>query len=223
MSYFSESSPDCSNCSLSLFCSYDKLKGVVLKHRHLKRREVLHFANDTFINLYAIQSGALKTHETDLMGNELIRELYVKNEVYGYEAIYKGYYPFSATALTDTIVCEMSYQHFLELIRTEPPLLQRTMYLISQRLNAGSYVKLITAQQRLSAFLIDLSTRLTLEVPAHFLLPMSYQDIGHYIGLATETVSRVFSKLVKNNIISIENKHIYIHQLNILQQFAEGK
>ena len=207
--------PTCLKCDLSIFCFYTKKFGIEPKQRHLKRNEMLHLADATFSNLYGIQRGALKTYEVDNAGNELIRGFYFKNEVYGYEAIYKGYYLFSAVALSETVLCEISYQNFLELLRSEPELLTRILYLMSQQLTVGSYLKFITAQQKLSSFLLDLSTRLSANgFYSNFMLPMSYQDMGNYLGLATETVARILSKFKQRKILSIEKKHMYFLDVN---------
>lgn len=213
--------PTCTQCSLVMFCSYNKKPGIKHKQLYLKRKEILHHAGDPFTTIYAIQHGALKTHETDPDGNELIRGLYLKNEVYGYEAIYQGHHLYSSTALSDTVLCEILYQPFLELTQSEPNLLSRILYLLSQQLTAGSYVKFISAQQRLAAFLIDLSTRLSSN-KSHpdFLLPMNYQGIGNYLGLASETISRILSQFKNTDIISIENKHIYFLQPEELKRIA---
>lgn len=223
MSYAENDKSQCIQCSLATFCAYSEKHGIETKRRVIKPKETLQFAHDKFTNLYVIESGALKTHETDLMGNEFIRGLYLKHEVYGYEAIYKGQYPFSSDALTKTIVCEISYQHFLTLLHSEPAFLGRVLYLLSQQLTARYYLNRLSAQQKLSAFILDLSARLLTKEPhLDFLLPISYRDIGSYLGLATETVSRVFSKLSKNNIISIQNKHIYLLDSHRLRLLAEG-
>lgn len=223
MIHFEMNKTPCVQCSMALFCSYNKKNGVEPKQRYLKRKEILHSAQDPFTTIYAIQRGALKAHETDPAGNEIIRGLYFKNEVYGLDAIFKRHYLFSSTALTETIICAISYPNFLELIRAESDLLDGILYLMSQQLNAGSYLKFITAQQRLAAFLLDLSTRLSMnESHPNFLLPMSYKDIGDYLGLATETISRILSQYKNSEIISIENKHIYFIQPQRLKQIADG-
>ncbi len=213
--------PTCTQCSLAHFCFYNDKAGITPRKRHLKRNETLHHAHDAFTHLYAIEQGALKTHETDPAGHEVIRSLYFKDEVYGYEAIYTGHYVYSSTALTDTIVCEIPYPNFMELIRSEPELLSRILYLMSQQMASGSYLKWNTAQQKLSAFLLDLSKRLSTDI-AHpeFLLPLSYQEIGHYLGLATETISRLLSGLKKNHIITISKKQVHILQPDALKRMG---
>ena len=213
--------PTCAQCSLTHFCFYNDKAGIKPQKRHLKRNETLHRAHDAFTHLYAIEQGALKTHETDPAGHEVIRSLYLKNEVYGYDAIYTRHYVYSSTALTDTIVCEIPYPNFMELIRSQPELLSRILYLMSQQMASGSYLKWTTAQQKLSAFLLDLSTRLSTDTThPEFLLPLSYQDIGHYLGLATETISRILSGLKKNHIISISKKQVHILQPDALKRMG---
>ena len=212
----------CTQCSLVSFCFHNKKICIEPKRRLLKRKEILHFAEEKFINLYAVQSGALKAYETTSMGGELIRGFYFKDEVYGYEGIYKGRYAYSTVALTDTVICEISYQDFLQLIQSQPELLNRILHLMSQQLTADSYLKFLTAQQRVASFILDLSARLChVDFSSSFLFPMSYQDIGNYLGLATETVSRVLSSLRKNQLISIENKLVTIIQLSKLQRIAD--
>lgn len=208
----------CVQCSLGTFCLNEGLVPIVTKERHLKRGEVLHRADEDFKNLYAIQRGALKTYEIDLMGNEIIHGLYLKNEIYGYEGISKNHYVFTAVALAETVVCEVPYQGFLDFLRLKPDFLHRALYLMSQQLTASVYLKSITAQQKIAAFLVDLSARLSLNpLEPGFLLPMTYQDIGCFLGMATETVSRILSQFKRNKIISINNKYIRLLQTEKLK------
>lgn len=208
----------CVQCSLGTFCLNEGLVPIVTKERHLKRGEVLHRVNDDFKHLYAIQRGALKTYEIDSMGNEIIHGLYLKNEIYGYEGIYKNHYVFGASALAETVICEISYQGFLDFLRLKPDFLHRALYLMSQQLTASVYLKSITAQQRIAAFLVDLSARLSINLlEPGFLLPMTYQDIGNYLGMATETVSRILSLFKRNQIISIHNKYIRLLSIEKLK------
>ncbi len=213
----------CQHCSFGTFCLNNETTEFAQKNKLLKKGEILHSANDKFRNLYAIKSGALKTYETDLMGNELIHGLYLKNEIYGYDAIYSGRYFFSAKALSDTLICEISYSEFLESLRCKPNFLPRILNLMSQQLTLGAYLKLVTAQQRVAAFLLDIYTRLFIEKSnSSFLLPMTYQDMGNYLGLATETISRTLSQFKKEKLIGIENKMIYFFELDEIKDIAEG-
>lgn len=213
----------CIQCSFGAFCLNKAQINIIKKERRLKKNELLHTDNQPFDHLYAIQCGALKTYSIDPMGNELIHGIYLKNEIYGYDAIYKKHHLFSAEALSETVVCEISYSSFLELLQKKPELLHLILYRMSQQLTFGAYLKFITAPQRLAAFILDISTRLlTEQSQSRFLLPMTYQDIGNYLGLATETISRILSQFKKNRIITIERKYIHILQTQLLTHIADG-
>jgi len=209
----------CTTCTFSPFCTTEvkdlqwsnQINNAVKQHYHLKKNEVLCLPDNTFKNLYAIQQGVLKTYQVDTNGNELIKGFYFGGEVLGFEAIYTQHYPFSAIALAETIVCEIPYDNFLELLNSNPSLQKHILHLTSLQLNIGSYLSLITAEQRLAAFLIDLSKRLHPEKQQlEFILPMSRQDIGNYLRLTAETISRLLTQFKENKIISIDHKKIQI-------------
>lgn len=213
----------CDHCSFSPFCLIEK-GAPVKRHLHLKRKESLLLPKNKFQNLYAVQHGALKTYRTEADGKELVRGFYFTGEILGYEAIYTGQYTFSAVALTDTIVCEIPYDKFVELAYSKPALQKHTLYLISKELSSGSYLASINAEQRIASFLLDLSIRLNpkKEIQPTFELPMIRQDIGNYLGLTPETVSRIISRFQKNNLISTQHKIVRITQLDALKKIASG-
>lgn len=219
----------CSNCGFFSFCTLDggsphwlnQISSAVKQHHVLKTRQALYFPQNKFHSLYAIKSGNLKTFKVDRDGNELIRGFYFAGEILGFEAIASGTYLFSAIALSETIVCEIPYNHCIELLNSNPSLQKHILYLFSQKLMVGSYLSLVTAEQRLAAFLIDLFQRLHVgEQRMEFILPMSRQDIGNYLGLTAETISRLFSQFKENKIISIEHKKIQFLQLDQLKLIA---
>jgi CRP/FNR family transcriptional regulator, anaerobic regulatory protein len=221
----------CISCAFAPFCTAtDKklpqrkqLTAAVSRHRALKRNEFLYLPKNKFQHLYVIQRGALKTYQMEADGKELIRGFYFAGEILGYEAISTGHYPFSAVALLDTVVCEVPYDNILELLHGRPALQKRMLYLISQQLNAGAYLALTTAEQRLAAFLLDVSARLAaFNNETEFHLPISRQDIGNHLRLTAETVSRLFSRLQKSKVIATQHKKIHFLQPQKLKQLAEG-
>lgn len=220
----------CNYCTLSPFCSAEKHSldwinqnnHAVKQHHYLKKNEALYLPQNTFRNLYAIQHGNLKTYQVDANGNELIQDFYFAGEVLGFEAIYSRHYLCSAVALSDTVVCEIPYDNFLELMQINPSLQKHSLYIMSRQLNTGSYLCSITAEQRLAAFLIDIANRLNpSEMQLHFHLPMSRQDIGNYLRLTAETISRLLAQLKKNKIIAIDHKHIQFLQPEQLKLIAD--
>jgi CRP/FNR family transcriptional regulator, anaerobic regulatory protein len=221
----------CRTCDFTSFCGNEikepskskHINDTVKQHKHFRRKELLCLANDKFLNLYAIKKGVVKTFQVDSEGNELIRRFYFQGEVLGYEAIGSGSYPYSAIALCETVVCEIPYEHFIENLQPKPAHLKHLLGLMSRQLTAGSYLEMNTAEQRLAAFILDLSTRLHCDKPiANLVLPMSRQDIGNYLRLASETVSRIFSRLQKNKIIEINHKNIRILRPHKLVEIADA-
>lgn len=195
---------------------------MVTVRRHLERHEVLCMPKNKFQSLYAIERGALKAYQVDASGREHIHGFYFAGEVLGYKAIHMGHYLSTVVALTDTIVCEVPYDQFLELLKVKPELHKHILALISKQLNAGAYVDAVSAEQRIAAFLIDLSLRISGATPmVELTLPMSRQDIGNYLGLTAETVSRVFSRLQQENVIVTDRKLIQIKNPVMLKQMAE--
>ncbi|WP_454781119.1 Crp/Fnr family transcriptional regulator [Legionella sp. WA2022007384] len=227
---FDNNHPTCEHCTFSPFCITEEknsrwikqINRAVKQHYHLKKNEVLYLPQNAFRNIYAIQHGNLKTYQVDVDGNELIRGFYFSGEVLGFEAIYTQHYLFSAVALSDSVICEIPYDNFLELLHLSPSLQKHILYLMSQQLNIGSYLFSITAEQRLAAFLIDLSYRLNpSEMQPTFLLPMSRQDIGNYLRLTAETISRLLSQFKANKIIAIDHKQIQFLQPEKLKLIAD--
>lgn len=223
--------PNCTACTFSSFCvpeektpSSTKNKNLVVRHRQqLKRKEAICAPHNKFQNLYVVQQGALKTYHVEADGKELIHGFYFAGEVFGYEAIHTGYYPFSAAAILGSVICQVPYQEFLETLDSKPEFQKEILSLMSQQLNRGSYLASTTAKQRLAAFLIDLSRRLHRpHIYSEFLLPMSHQDMGNYLKLTPETISRLLSQFQKNGIIQVDHKKISFLQLDKLKQIADG-
>lgn len=219
----------CSYCGFASFCTlevqgpqwFNQVNSAVTRQHVLKKKLPLYFPQTSFQSLYLIKSGCLKTYEIDQDGNELLRGFYFPGEIMGFEAIAGGHYLYSTAVLSNAVVCEISYTHFCELLHAHPNLQQQVLYLISQQLGIGSYLNFVTAEQRLAAFLIDLSKRLVAyEQHLEFVLPMSRQDIGNYLRLTAETVSRLFTQFKNNKIISIEHKKIRLLQLGQLKSIA---
>lgn len=210
----------CQSCSMRLFCSHLENDQLFLQQRTLKKNEVLHHARDKFTHLYAIRQGALKSQTSDYQGIERIHYLYLKDEIYGFDGIYNAYYPYETTAMCPTIICEISYPYFLELMHHNTQLLEASLQLMSQQLTANHYLQLHSAQQKVAAFLLDLAKRLHKLENELIVLPLVYQDIGNYLNLAPETISRVLAKFKQSNMISLSKKMMRILNLDKLKELA---
>ncbi len=221
----------CLGCDLTPFCfNNEKLKqkfqsnSLPVKRRFIiKKNERLFSSDSHFQYLYAIEKGSLKAVQSEPDGTEVIRGLYFAGEILAYDAIYLGYYHFSAIALTEVQVCMLDYQDFLSCLESNPELQRHILYLISSQLSMGSYLTSTKADRKLACLLLDLSLRLHRNHRRdEFELPMSRQDIANYLRLTAETVSRIFTRFQQNKMISIKNKKIKILQIDALKKIADG-
>lgn len=212
----------CSCCSFSPLC-LAQAHSLVSNTRHLKRKEALCVLNNKFQNIYIVKKGALKAYQVDIHGYEHIHAFYFTGETLGYRAIHAGHHISNVVALTDdTVVCEVAYDQFIDKLKSKPELYEYVLALISKQLTTSFYVNVATAEQRIAAFIIDLSSRTPAAVPLQALtLPMSRQDIGSYLRLTAETVSRVLSRFKRDHIISIDLKQIRIINPKKLQELAQ--
>lgn len=211
----------CRKCALFTFCETAD-RSLVSSRKTLHRKELLYTYHDSFHFIYAISSGAIKTFQVDLEGQERIHQFYYCGELLGFDAIHTQYHPFSATAVAPSQVCRIPYSELLALISKNPSLYEKLLSLVSQRFHFGLNLMSNSAEQRIACFLLELINRLHLQSEAlGFELLMSRQDIAHYLGLATETISRVFTRLQQNQLISIVNKRIKILDLAGIQWIAQ--
>lgn len=222
---------ECPSCTMAPFCVHAQAEMLVeqvrpqtaKRYRHVQRHEALFLPNHKFQNLYVISHGVFKTYQIEADGKERIRGFYFPGEILGFEAIYTDSYRVTATALSEALVCEIPYERFLESVQAKPSLQQRCLYLFSKQLNVGSYLAAVTAEQRLAAFLLDLSERLhTTDANSQFIIPMSRFDIGNYLRLSGETISRLLSQMHKSKIIALKYKKIRILQEDRLREIAIG-
>lgn len=213
----------CALCSFSAFC-LPEAEHVVVKCAHkLKRNELLCLPHTNFENLYVVQRGVLKTVQVDINGREFIRNFHFEGEVIGCDAIYRGRYAFSVVALSDAVVCEIPYVNLLEVLALHPKLQPQVLSLFSQQLDIDFYRTTTTVEQRLCAFFLKMSARLhSAEKQHEFVLPMSRQDIGNYLGMAAETVSRLLARFQQDKMISIHLKKVKLLNVAKLSAIAEG-
>lgn len=190
--------------------------------RRLQRHQVLCVQNNKFQSLYAIEHGAVKAYRLDAQGREHIHAFYFPGEILGYRAIHAGHYLSTVVALSDTTVCEIPYEPLLETLKDNHELQKHLLSLLSKQLMIGAYVDAASAEQRIAAFIMDLSYRIHGAIPMkQVVLPMSRHDVGNYLGLTAETVSRLLSRFQQEGIIQIDRKVIRIINSERLQHYTE--
>lgn len=190
----------------------------VLAHEHIYR------AGDNFTAIFAIISGAVKTYETYRDGRVSVTGCHLPGELFGFSGINRGTYSLNAKALEDTWVCEFPFDQLEIVCREVPELQSRLLHLMSDRIvsyqqHLAQLMGTNTAQKRLAMFLLSLSYRSIRrgESPTKIRLPMTGQDIGNYLGISAESVSREFTHLVRREIIAKQNRNIQILNLDALR------
>lgn len=174
------------------------------KRHRVSKGETLYGSGDAFKSLYAVRLGHFKTVFSGSPTQRQIMGFQMSGEILGMEGIGNARHPCSAVALEDSEVCEIPYLR-LESILSDLPSLQMHFHrLLSREINRDHGVMLLlgsmSAEQRVAAFLMNLSRRYEMRgfSPHHFVLRMTREDMGNYLGLTIESVSRVFSRFKKN-------------------------
>lgn len=214
----------CSGCSLRELClpmglSDDELSHIdrmVSTRKQLKRGDSLYRNGDTFGSLYAVRSGFFKSRVTTDDGRDQVTGFHMPGEILGMDGIGTEHHTLDAVALEDSEVCIIPFAN-LEEISREVKSLQRQFHKVMSRelvRDQGVMMLLGTmrAEERVSAFLINLSQRFMARgwSPSDFHLRMTREEIGSYLGLKLETVSRLFSRFQEDGLVSVQQKHIRI-------------
>lgn len=224
----------CKDCSLHQLClpraiegtDLEKLDKIIQRKRPMKRGEYLFQVGKEFDSIYVVRSGSLKTYTPVIDGQEQVTGFHLPGELLGLDAIGKGEHPCAAKALEMTSVCEIPFARLEELSHKIPSLQHQLLRLMSKEIFDDQSLMLLlgkkTAEARLSAFLLSIAHRFKKRgfSPAEFHLSMSRNDIANYLGLAVETVSRMFTRFQEDGIINAERKHIVILDHEKLIQIA---
>jgi CRP/FNR family transcriptional regulator, anaerobic regulatory protein len=214
----------CTSCNLRELClpggvcieDLEEVQNIVYARRRVKRGERLFATGDDFTSVYAIRSGFFKTSVVDGEGREQVTGFFMGGELLGMEGIGSGAHSGTAVALEDSEVCVMPYS-LIESMAHDFPALQRHLHsVLSREIVRDHGVMMLLgsmrAEQRLAAFLVNLSRRFLRRgySASDFHLRMTREDIGSYLGLKLETVSRLFSQFQKDGLIAVEQKHVRI-------------
>jgi CRP/FNR family transcriptional regulator len=201
----------------------------VYARRRVKRGESLFKAGDEFSAVYAIRSGFFKTAVIDNEGREQITGFFMSSELLGMDGVGSGRYNGNAIALEDSEVCIMPFA-LIEEIAREIPSLQRHLHSVLAReivRDHGVMMLLgsMRADERLATFLINLSRRFARRgySASDFHLRMTREELGSYLGLKLETVSRLFSQFQKDGFIQVDQKHVRIMDIAGLERLLCGK
>lgn len=227
----------CRECALNALCiphgmtvdEIDKVNQMIERGRPLHRNDVVFEQGEKFDSIYAVRAGAIKVYSMSPSGEEQVIGFYLPGEIFGLDAIDENIHQCTAKALETSTICEIPYDRLQELSH-EVPKLQSQMYrLLSREIRQDQNLQLLlskmSAEERLSSFLLNLAVRYQQRrlSPEAFRLPMSRADIGNYLGLAVETVSRAFTRMQENGVIAVDQREVRIRDRRQLCHLADAE
>ncbi len=191
-----------------------QLESIASTKRAYKRGDYLYRSGSKFGSLYAIQTGFFKTQVLHEDGREQVTGFQMAGEIIGLDAISTDVHTCDAVALEDSEICELPFNKLEELSRKLPTLQRHLHKIMSREIVRDQGIMLLLgsmrAEERLAAFLLNLSQRFAARglSASTFRLRMTRQEIGSYLGLKLETVSRTLSYFQESRLIDVKSKSI---------------
>ena len=224
----------CSNCNLRELCmpmglsehDLERLDDLVTTRRKVKRGTTLFSNGDKFTSLYAIRTGFFKTCLASEDGRDQVTGFQMAGEIIGLDGIVNDQHSCDAVALEDAEVCVMPFDRIEEISREVTALQHHVHKIMSREIVREHGVMLLLgsmrAEERLAAFLLNLVQRLHSRgfSQTELVLRMTREEIGSYLGLKLETVSRTFSKFVDDSIVEVKQRHVKILNIEALQRMV---
>jgi len=226
----------CASCNLRELClpvgmsveQMDRLDAIVATRRSVIRGDALYRAGDPFASLYAVRTGFFKTCVSSEDGRDQVTGFQMGGELLGLDGIGSDRHTCDAIALEDANVCVIPY-HQLEDLSRELSDLQRQFHrIMSREIVRDHGVMLLLgsmrAEERLAAFLLNLTQRLHMRgySQSALILRMTREEIGSYLGLKLETVSRTFSKFQDEGLLEVKQRQIRILDLDALKKLVNS-
>lgn len=225
----------CPDCNMFQLCvSVDRrepdlglLERIVKRRRELRRGEHLFRPGEPFLFIYAVRAGTFKTYRPVAGGGRRITGFYLPGELLGLDAMDSEVHPGGAQALEAASVCELPINRLEELGATVISVQRQLLRLLSRQLRHELEFQSVMcskgAEGRLAAFLLGLSQRYTRRgFPGDvFRLGMTRAEIGDHLGIAKETVSRLFTRLEREGLIRLERRQVIVLEPEKLASLAD--
>jgi len=226
----------CSSCNLRELClpvgmskdQLDRLDTMVATRRSVTRGDTLFRAGDDFSSIYAVRTGFFKTCVSSEDGRDQVTGFQMAGELLGLDGIGTERHTCDAVALEDSQVCVIPFQELEHLSREFSDLQRQFHKIMSREIVRDHGVMLLLgsmrAEERLAAFLVNLTQRLKTRgfSPSSLILRMTREEIGSYLGLKLETVSRTFSKFQDDGLLEVKQRHIRVLDPTALQAMVGG-
>ncbi len=226
----------CSSCNLRELCmpmgmtedEMEQLDDLVAIRRKVKRGEALFHHGESFTSLYAIRTGFFKTCMATEDGRDQVTGFQMAGEIIGLDGIVNDHHTCNAVALEDAEVCVMPFHRIEELSRKINSLQHHVHKIMSREIVREHGVMLLLgsmrAEERLAAFLLNLVQRLHARgfSQSELVLRMTREEIGSYLGLKLETVSRTFSKFAEEKMVEVRQRNVRILDTEALKRIVNN-
>ncbi|WP_416351599.1 FNR family transcription factor [Psychromonas arctica] len=224
----------CQDCSISQLCipyslnetELERLDTIIERKKPIQKGNEIFKAGEPMKCLYAIRSGTLKSYTITEQGDEQITGFHLAGDLVGFDGISSGHHPSFAQALETAMICEIPYDTLDSLSTSMPKLRQQILRLMSNEIvDDQSMILLLSkknAEERLASFINNLSVRYAARgfSPKEFRLSMTRGDIGNYLGLTVETISRLLGRFQKSGMIAVKGKYITVLDNTQLAELA---
>jgi len=223
----------CSTCAFSAACLEQGFDKSRLRELHVLVEHVgpyeegahIFREGDPFEAIAAVRGGTVKTYVNDSEGREQVLGFFLPGEIIGLNAISHSRYPCNAVALDSVSLCRFSFPNIAELATRVPGLQAQLFKLLSEDIGkaallAGNF----TADERMAAFVVSMSRRHAARgfSATRFRLSMTRTDIANYLRLASESVSRGFSRLQESGLLHVDRREIEITDPAKLESLARN-
>jgi len=224
----------CSNCSMRELClPYDlepadlqRLDQLIATRQRLKKGEILYRVGDPFTGLYAVRLGSTMTTVLAEDGREQVCGYHLPGDLFGLDGVDGGEHKVQSVALEDSEVCALPLERIEELARHVPTLQHNLHRFLSRELDRDHNIMLLLgsmrAEERLATFLLNLAHRYRIRgySSTEFVLRMTREEIGSFLGLKLETVSRLFSRFQQEGLIQAQGRAVKLLDVAALRQLA---
>jgi CRP/FNR family transcriptional regulator, anaerobic regulatory protein len=227
----------CSNCNVRELCmpiglnaaELSRVDELVAMRRPIKRGASLFRNGEKFTSLFAIRTGFFKTCVTTEDGRDQVTGFQMAGEIIGLDGIVNDQHTCDAIALEDAEVCVLPFDRIEEISREVNALQHHVHKIMSREIVREHGVMLLLgsmrAEERLAAFLLNLVQRMQARgfSKSELVLRMTREEIGSYLGMKLETVSRAFSKFSEDGMVEVRQRHVHIKNAEALKRIVNSQ
>ena len=226
----------CKSCSLRSLClpnglsskELEQLEDEIDKTVKVSKKQHIFKASDPINGIFAVKSGAVKTSIINSEGQEQILEFHLPGDLLGFDAFANDKHSCDAIALEDTLLCRLPMDVLDGLCAKLSGVRRVLMQQVGKEITHSQRLLLslgqLATEERLATYFLQLALHYQSRgfSKTEFILPMSRQDLSNYLGMAVETLSRILSRLSKENLIKIEQRKVIISDFEKLEALAHS-